>query len=92
MSKKLEDNAKNILKSSHCRAAVICRAMEYSNVIIKFKILFMFCHLEQKCLYSRNYVWKKHNFWLEKKNAQKQFRPFHYHINFIVSASLAIIT
>ena len=58
-SKKLEDNSKNTLKSSHCTATLIHRALECSNDIITFEMLFMFYHLEQKCLHSKN-VWKNH--------------------------------
>ena len=50
--KNLEDNANNILKSS------VCRVMEYLNVTIMFEMLFMFYHLKQNCLHSKN-VWKK---------------------------------
>ena len=44
-SKKVEDNAKNILKSSHWTATLIRRALECLNVIIMFEMLFMFYHL-----------------------------------------------
>ena len=43
---------KNILKSSHCTAILIRRAMECSNVIIMLKAIFMFCYPERKYLHS----------------------------------------
>ena len=80
--KKLEDNASNILKSS------ICRAMEYLNVTIMFEMLFMFYHLKQKCLHSRN-VWEKahqmhHIFVQETKcSITISFFSFYYKLSYI---------
>ena len=34
------------------------RRNKWSNIIIMFEMLFMFCHLGRKCLHSRNPVWK----------------------------------
>ena len=45
-SKKLENNAKNVLDSFHYTPTLIRRAMECSNVIEMLKMLCMFYHLE----------------------------------------------
>ena len=39
-SKKLEDNASNILKSFHCTVTLMHRTMEWSNVVIMFEMFF----------------------------------------------------
>ena len=56
-SKKLEEDAKNTLKSCHCTATLIRRAMECWNVIVIFQMLFMSYHLERKNTPHSPNVW-----------------------------------
>ena len=67
---------------------LIRRAMECLNVIVMFEMLFMFYHLEQKCLHSVYIAEMSGN----TPDTPEQFMRFHYHINFRISASLTTIT